>query len=466
MIEHKLVEYADVLTQIYGSGTYLQRCLSLSLTHEEQEYLSGLIAGKRSSMMLLDDESRQVDSVRRAKSRLVEKLDTVILSSEPAGNVDYRIQLVKHVFALVTSASLAYRCGALALAKHKLQIVLRQAFLPEFYELRLVALRQLMSIAANEPDRSAYLRYKKELDHSRIVHEQIICLDDYLRRLMLENSRAYKRQVGLSRVAREAHDHLLTFDLIRTPPVIIVAGCSVATSVAQVLQQYDIAERWLRAYPRACTELNLWHDSNKRDWLLQQIIISEFFGKRGKSASYARQLMKLAAAGSIHWFQLSRFLCNRMLRSNNVNLSAQIALDAITHSRFRRQRIDVQRQLLQSAGYAALLSGNEVLYKLYHRRRKSRGLSIIHSAVIDIIRATSTKDILGAMNGCEHALTLLSNEHGSRHAESELRAVISRALRQLRIIEKLASVQERRVKLAELNTRLCSQVIPIASRLL
>ena len=42
MIEHKLVEYADVITQIYGSGTYLQRCLSLSLTYEEQEYLSGL----------------------------------------------------------------------------------------------------------------------------------------------------------------------------------------------------------------------------------------------------------------------------------------------------------------------------------------------------------------------------------------------------------------------------------------
>lgn len=466
MIDQKLIEYADVLAQIYGSGSYLQRCLSLSLTFEEQDYLTGLIAGKRTSMLLSDDESRQADSVRRAKSRLLEKLDTVILASEPAGNASYRIQLTKHIFALVASASIAYRCEAYALAKHKLQIALRQPFLPEIYELRLVVLRQLMSIAASESDRSAYLRYKKELDQSQIVYKQIVCLDDFLKRLIVENGKKYKRQISLNRVAREACDYLLTLDPIHTNPIVVIAGSSVAVTVAQILQQYEIAEHWLRVYPKACMELDLWHDSNKRDWLLQQIIVSEFFGKRGKSASYARELMKLAVPGSVHWFQLSRFLCDRMLRSNNVKLSAQIALDAVTHSGFRRQRIDVQRHLLQSAGYVALVSGNEELYKIYHRRRKSRGLSIMHSAVIDIIRATSTKDILGAMNGCEHALTLISNDQSSKRAKSELRVLITRALRQLRIIEKLASAHEQRVKLAELNTRLCSEVIPIASRLL
>jgi hypothetical protein len=466
MIDRKLQEYIYLLQSLYGGGTQLQRTLALSTTYEEQEYLTSLIEGTRSPNLGSGDTARKSDSVRRAKSRLLEKLDNVILANRPSSSVSRRVEVTRDAFTHAATAAMARRYSSMSLAKHKLQVVARTAVPPDMYEIRLFALRMLVSIAAHDASGADYNRYSKELDRSLSVYNTIIAIDESFRHLILENLRKYKRPKGLQRVAKKALGVLRSIDFTTCDPVLVVTGCTLATAVAQIESDKVLADTWLSAYVDACKALDLWDDAHQRDWLLQQIVICEYFDHQKGFTTYSRQLIKLTKAGTDRWFQLVKSLSVKALRSNNIKLSVQLTMDAVTHPRFRRQRIDIQRSLLNCTGYAAVASGNNQLFLTYSRRRKQRDLWVTHSAVIEAIHALNENDVLGVIASLEHSMILIGTEEHSSSAGNKLKTQIMKVLQQLRKLEKLTTETARQSKLKELKSRMAHQLLPLATRLL
>lgn len=466
MIDRKLQEYAIVLQGLFGSGVYLQRILAASLTLEEQEYLTSLIVGESNPKLWVGDGTRQPDSIRRAKSRLLEKLDSIILANQPTAGGSRRVDATREAFAHATTAAIARRFGAMTLAKHKLQAVARGAVPPDMYEIRLFALRMLLSVAAHDANNADFIRYKKELDRSQATYRTITAIDEVLRYLILENMKKYRRAQGLQTVAMKALDILCSIDLKTCDPIIVVTGCTLATAVAQIVSDKDLADSWLAAYLEACTTLDLWDDAHKRDWLLQQIFMCEYFGHHKGMTMFSRQLVELTKSGTERWFQLMRSLSLRALQSNNIKLSLQLTMDAVMHPRFRRQRLNVKGGLLCCAGYAAVISENDQLYQAYNRRRKQRDIWIVHYAVIDAMYALNKHDLLGAMTAFEHALRLFASELQGESISLTLRSTIIDALHQLRTIETLVTERVQRAKIDDLRSQLASQILPIVTQLI
>lgn len=466
MIDRKLQEYSLVLQGLYGSGAYLQRILALSLTLEEQEYLTSLVDGKSNPKLGIEDGAIQSDSIRRAKSRLLEKLDSIILANQPTAGGSRRVEATRDAFAFSTTAAMARRFGAMTLSKHKLQAVARGAVPPDMYELRLFALRMLISVAAHDANNADFMRYSEELDRSQATYKTIAAIDEVFRHLILENMRKYRRAQGLQTVSQKALRLLESIDLKTCDPIIIVTGCTLATAVAQVVSDKELADSWLTAYVGACTTLDLWDDAHRRDWLLQQIFMCEFFGHHKGMSQFSKQLVELTKSGTERWFQLMKSLSLRALRSNNIKLSAQLTLDALTHQQFRRQRIDVKTGLLCCAGYAAVISRNDQLYTAYSRRRKQRDRWFAHYLVIDGIHALNAHDILGAMTAFENVLTPFVSERHGKNINVEFRTSILKLLQQLRTIETLMTERDQRAKLDDLRSGLSKQILPIVTRLI
>jgi hypothetical protein len=151
----------------------------------------------------------------------------------------------------------------------------------------------------------------------------------------------------------------------------------------------------------------------------------------------------------------------RLLYSADYKLAAQIATDVVTHERFRKQRADIQRVILQSAGYVAALSGNQLLLKTVLRRRKQRGLSIVHSGVVDIIRALQQDDVLNSLQAFERLIIVLKSGADDAGAEP-LKKLVLKMHRQLTAIERRTDVRTQKRLFAEFREEIQRTLLPEA----
>jgi hypothetical protein len=155
----------------------------------------------------------------------------------------------------------------------------------------------------------------------------------------------------------------------------------------------------------------------------------------------------------------------RLLYGSDYKLASQIATDAVTHERFRKQRTDVQRAILQSAGYAAALSGNQVLLNTVLRRRKQRGLSIIHSGVVDIIRAIQQDDVLPSLQAFERLIIVLKPRTDDDGTEP-LKKLLLKLHRQLSDIDRRSEIRTQRRMYSEFREDVYRTLVPEALKLL
>lgn len=465
MIDEKLRECAHVLTSLYGTGTYLQHFLAVILTYEEQHFIMQLVAGKKAHFHDDRDVRLREDSARKAKSRLLEKLDGMILAFQPSSTARKSIDSTRRVFSLVATAGIAYRSQAHQLAKHKFQLAIRNIVLPDLYDVKLYALRMLRAIAASEPNTFDFNRYSIELNNAKKTHELLTSIDTVLRKLILCNVKKNLRQQRKIRIANEAADILSRIDVQQVEPIIITAGLSLAVTTSQILQDYELAITWLSAYPEACKQLGIWDDSHHSAWILQSIHIHQFFGKRTRVAAATKKLLQLNRAGTSNWFLVTNQLMGRLLYGSDYKLASQIATDAVTHERFRKQRTDVQRAILQSAGYAAALSGNQVLLNTVLRRRKQRGLSIIHSGVVDIIRAIQQDDVLPSLQAFERLIIVLKPRTDDDGTEP-LKKLLLKLHRQLSDIDRRSEIRTQRRMYSEFREDVYRTLVPEALKLL
>jgi hypothetical protein len=461
MIDQKLREYADVLTSLYGNGLYLQHFLAVTLTYEEQRYMMQVIAGQRPQFLDDRDVRMREDSARKAKSRLLEKLDGLVLAFQPSSTARKSIDSTRKVFSLVAAAGIAYRSQAHQLAKHKLQLAIRNIVLPDLYDVKLYALRLLRTIAASEPNTLDFKRYSKELEDAQKTHDMLNAIDTVLRKLILSNVKKNLRQQHKVRIANEAANILSRINVKETEPIVVTAGLSLAVTTSQILHDYELATTWLAAYPDACKELGIWDDSHHSSWILQNIIIHQFFGKRTRVAAATKKLLQLSRVGTSNWFLVTHQLMGRLLYSADYKLAAQIATDVVTHERFRKQRADIQRVILQSAGYVAALSGNQLLLKTVLRRRKQRGLSIVHSGVVDIIRALQQDDVLNSLQAFERLIIVLKSGADDAGAEP-LKKLVHKMHRQLTAIERRTDVRTQKRLFAEFREEIQRTLLPEA----
>ena len=466
MIYHKLHEYVDVLAQLYGNGAYLRRHLAMTLTEDELLSVECVLQGKSLPELHRKTSALKLDSIRRANARLLEKLDTIVLLAAPSTKVPKRVSLTRDVFALVASASLAYRTDSELLAKHKFQVALRKAVLPSTYELRLYIVRMLVTIAANESNGTELQRCMKEFDRTLATYELIAKLDVLLRKLIFTNTKKYQHHARLRLVGQEALELLQAVDLRLADPAVVIAGCPLATSVSQILSDISIADNWLHALPNACIALDLWDDSHQSDYYLQQLGIGEYFGKGQRIQTYTRKLIKLTKVGSVNWFHLSRYIAERALRSSNYLLSAQVMLDAMLHPRFRKLRLDIRQAVILTAGYAAVVSGNHLLYLSYYRRRRLREASTLHCSIIDVLYAFKTFDILDTMVKCEYLVQIIEHNSQDQSDAQRIRKITLKCIRQLKRIEMTSSVRMQRSLYADLRDDVSAAILPLALNLL
>ena len=285
MIDDQLREYADLLTLLYGDGATLHRHLSKSLSDEELAYVMDMVQGQQHpSTRLFAGRDIKSDSYRRAKARLAEKLDSVVLAHNPTERIPRRIEVTRNVFAQLAAAGISIRAELHSIAKHKFHVAVRQSVFAELIEAKLFALRMLYAISWRESNSKDFLRYQNELGYYRNVYDTVTSIFLLHGKLVFENSKKRGRQQRLQKVARECAALLQKIDRSTADPMIILAACPLATAVAQVQDTIELATTWLRAYKRVCIDSGLWDDSHRRDWLLQQLAVSEYFGVRDRKS--------------------------------------------------------------------------------------------------------------------------------------------------------------------------------------
>jgi hypothetical protein len=467
MIDDQLREYARLLTILYGDGMQLDRYLGQSLSDVERIYVLDIIHGRPNAALVSSrSHASKEDSHRRAKARLAEKLDSVVLAHQPTQRVPKRVEITRDVFSQLTTASLAMRTELRAIAKHKLHLAVRQIVLPDLIEAKLFALRKLYLISLRENNYKDINRYYDELQHYTDVYRTILPISLLLGQLLHENAKKKRRHNRLQRVADESSNLLNRLNVNSSDPLIIIAACPLATAVAQIQNDYNTASIWLRAFKRACEDIGVWNDSHRTEWLMQQLAISEYFEKRSKIELYTRQLFKLARPGTEHWFVMSDLLCVRAFKSGNYALCAEISYDAISNDRFRRQRLDIQRSILQRAGYAAVLTSNAPLYKTYKRRLRLRTASLLHARIVDFLYALQNLDIFGAFTIAENIYSIIDKQEVLDRDTRSIRKLITSTIAQLKRVELVLDARKQRQQLKLVIQQLRLEIGPVTANLL
>jgi hypothetical protein len=467
MIDDQLLEYAELLKLLYGDGVYLQRHLAKSLSEDELSYVLDIVH-RRPGATLRTKSSRSLegDSYRRAKARLAEKLDSVVVAYKPSQTLPKRIEITRDVLSQVTAASIAMRAELPGLSKHKLHLAVRQSTLPDLLEMKLFALRKLYVLSWRESNGQDFHRYYSAIEHYKSLYDTIINISLLHGQLVLANGRKIGRQAELQKVAVTCGRLLKQFNVSTADPLIIIAACPLATALAQVQNNPKFASVWLRAYKKACEHLELWDNSHRTEWLLQQLAISEYFEKRSGVEYYTKQLILLAKAGTSNWFMLSEHLCTRALKSGNYTLGAEVAYAAISHEAFRRQRVDIQRSLLQQSGYAAVFASDELLFKTYRRRRRMRRVSTMHSRIVDYLYAIEQAEYLVAFSDAEKLLFILRQPESVNRDTKNIRKMISKSVLQLKKVELILDSRKQRKQLKLLSQQLRTDLGPIVATML
>lgn len=467
MIDDQLREYADLLTLLYGDGATLHRYLSKGLSDEELAYVMDMVQGlPNPSTRLFAARDIKSDSYRRAKARLAEKLDSVVLAHNPAERIPRRMEVTRNVFAQLATAGVSVRAELHSIAKHKFHVAVRQCVFAELIEAKLFALRMLYVISWRESNTKDFLRYQKELGYYREVYEAVTSISLLHGKLVFENSKKRGRQQRLNKIARECAALLQKLDISRADPMIILAACPLATAVAQIQNDIEIATTWLSAYKRVCIECDLWDDSHRRDWLLQQLAVSEYFGKKSGITQYTKQLVKLTRVGSAQWFMLIDHLSARSLQSGSFTICAEIILEAIAHANFRRQRVDMQRSILHKAGYAAVFAADTTLYRAYRRRRKTRMVSILHVRIVDFLHMIQNHDMVEAFSLATQLLHVIDKEVAQDRNIKLLRPIITKSIKRLGQIELLFDARKQRSQLSALHQELRASIAPLVVAML
>lgn len=467
MIDDQLREYADLLKLLYGDGALLHRYLSKSLTDEELAYVMDVVQHQpTASSRLISARDIKSDSHRRAKARLAEKLDSVVLAHNPAERIPRRIEVTRTVFAQLATAGVSVRAELHSIAKHKLHVAVRQSALADLIEAKLFALRKLYIISWRESNTKDFLRYQRELIYNRQVYDTVISISLLHGKLVFENSKKRGRQQRLHKVARECFALLQKLDRHGADPIIILAACPLATAVAQIQNNIELATTWLSAYKRVCIECDLWDDSHRRDWLLQQLAISEYFGKKSGITQYIKQLVKLTRVGSSQWFMLTDQLSDRALQSGSYGICAEIILEAVAHPSFRRQRVDVQRSILHRAGYASVFASDTALYRAYRRRRRSKMISTIHMRIVDFLHAIQSHDMNGAFSLSKQLLFTIDAEEVSDKTIKMLRTIVTKSIKRLGQIELVFDARKQRIQLSILHQELRESIAPLVVSML
>lgn len=467
MIDDQLREYADLLKLLYGDGALLHRYLSKSLTDEELAYVMDVVQHQpTASSRLISARDIKSDSHRRAKARLAEKLDSVVLAHNPAERIPRRIEVTRTVFAQLATAGVSVRAELHSIAKHKLHVAVRQSAFADLIEAKLFALRKLYIISWRESNTKDFLRYQRELIYNRQVYDTVISISLLHGKLVFENSKKRGRQQRLHKVARECFALLQKLDRHGADPIIILAACPLATAVAQIQNNIELATTWLSAYKRVCIECDLWDDSHRRDWLLQQLGISEYFGKKSGITQYIKQLVKLTRVGSSQWFMLTDQLSDRALQSGSYGICAEIILEAVAHPSFRRQRVDVQRSILHRAGYASVFASDTALYRAYRRRRRSKMTSTIHMRIVDFLHAIQSHDMNGAFSLSKQLLFTIDAEEVSDKTIKMLRTIVTKSIKRLGQIELVFDARKQRIQLSILHQELRESIAPLVVSML
>ena len=465
MMQGKLSEQADVLGILYGSGSYLKRCLSLSLSQTECRIVTALI--EQRSTVTGTASSNEITSVQhRAQSRLLRKLDNLILAYSPSTKTESRIAQTRLVYASITAAAIALRTQSYRIARHKLLVAVRNATLPDLCDAKLSALRMLRIVCARQGNRSDYNRFQKLYELAEQSSVTVRTAEELLSELIIENTKKNKRQDRLLYVANQGVRILAKIDVSTADPTVIISVCPLATAIAQVLSNQSLANAILQAYPDACKKLKLWDITHRRDWLLQQLTISEFFGITTEQIRWVDELLSLLRSGSTNWFSFSSILCQRMLITGNDSLSARIALEAITHDQFRRQRKDVQRGLLHRAGYAAAVSDNASLWMAYQTLGKNRELSLFHSNVVMLTMALRNVDLQRAHDAIDVIRTYTKTSEANKQDLKAVAQHIKRVGKMLKDLDRLSTQNQQRTATKSVHKYVQTNVLAAAVRLL
>jgi hypothetical protein len=163
---------------------------------------------------------------------------------------------------------------------------------------------------------------------------------------------------------------------------------------------------------------------------------------------------------------MSDLLCVRAFKSGNYALCAEISYDAISNDRFRRQRLDIQRSILQRAGYAAVLTSNAPLYKTYKRRLRLRTASLLHARIVDFLYALQNLDIFGAFTIAENIYSIIDKQEVLDRDTRSIRKLITSTIAQLKRVELVLDARKQRQQLKLVIQQLRLEIGPVMANLL
>lgn len=464
MIDAKIRDYVDLLKRLYGNSMYVQKILSSTLTEEEHRFVKRLLNEYQSSRSLVFiRHPTNSNASDKAKYRLFKKLDSLILAFPPSSTLPKRVELRRDAYSNLTAGVLAISSGLglHSMAKHKFQHVLRAARIPELVELRMIAIEYLMRIASYEAN---FIEYKKLNAMYSNIYEQAVTirtLNRLLTSLILANSRMVSRTKHLKRISDEAVPIIEKINLSEASPDVVISGCPLATAVGQITGDYEMASRWLTAYRKACIAIRAWDDSHQRDWLLQQITLNEYFRRKRDMAKYIHRLLELSEHGSVRWFEFSNLMCHRALKNGDYKTARELASAVIFNVRFRKQMKSNSRSMLILAGYAAVLSWDDVLEKTYRRRIPFYEVEKLHVLVIDMISAIRSWRFDLAIDHCVNLQHNLAGESALTKNQKTLKKHIFRVLKTLKLLSQELSYQKTKVLASELLQYFSSNIIPV-----
>lgn len=464
MIVSKLRDYVEVLSTLYGTGTYLNRIVRLHLTVSEADTFKRNLSLRYSPVDEVATRIIEQDSLRRSTSRLMRKIDGMILAHPVSSVASRPLAITREVYANLAAGSLALMTQSHSLGRQRLHSALRLATLPEHFEIRLLILRQLIRTCAKQSNTLAHRKYVIELERSRNAYDIITKLDEQFSRLLLQYSKPNKQHMYATLIAKDALPLLRHIDISAVDPAVVVAGCSLAAVVGQVLHDPELAASWMSAFPGACKKLRIWNKAYEVDWLLHQILLGQFFDNTSSNASYTQRLLELVRLGSTKWFELCRYLCEVAFRNMNFTLAANIAFEVVAHPRFRRQTVFLQKALIHRGLYAGIYANNPNLVDACLRKRKGRNVSSVHMTLFGVLNEFREPNVMNALTVCQHALDFLKVTNTAHR--SRLRAELFTSTKALKKLDFVADSREQRRQFHIIQQQLMDAMHPIIIDLL